>query len=87
MRMTHEMFVVMWLVHLLFLGVAGLCIMGNINVQDQELALQGECHGQENLVMKKLSLLSHLASLMDLNGSRYKKEKFDTWVLTFVDLY
>ena len=42
--------------------------MGNINVVDQGPHLQGEYHGQESSVMKKLSLFFHLASLMVLNG-------------------
>ena len=43
--------------------------MGNTSAQDQERAMQEEWHGQESSLMKKPSLLFHLASLMDLNGS------------------
>ena len=43
--------------------------MGNTSAQDQELALQGGYHGQGNLLMRKLSLFFHLASLMGPNGS------------------
>ena len=48
---------------------AGLCFMGNTNVQGQEQPLQGECHGLENSLIRKPSLLFHLATLMGLNGS------------------
>lgn len=58
----------MWLIW----KIAGQCIMGNTSAVDQGQILQEECHGPENLVMKKLSLLFHLASLMALNGSESK---------------
>lgn len=46
--------------------------MGNTNVVDQGQHLQGECHGQESSLMKKLSLFFHLPSLMVLNGLNCK---------------
>lgn len=45
--------------------------MDNTNAVDQGPDLQEEFHGQESLLMKKLSLLFHLALLMVLNGSNY----------------
>jgi len=43
--------------------------MDNTNAQDLEQVLQGEYHGQENSLMKKLDLFFHLTLLMGLNGS------------------
>lgn len=48
---------------------AGLCFMGNTNAQGQEQPLQEECHGLENSLIRKPSLLFHLPTLMGLNGS------------------
>lgn len=42
--------------------------MDNTNAKGQELASLEEYHGLGNSLMKKLSLLFLLASLMDLNG-------------------
>ena len=42
--------------------------MDNTSAQGQGQVFPGECHGQENLLMKKLNLLFLLASLMVLNG-------------------
>lgn len=72
---------------LVLIGVAGLCSMGNTNAQDQELALQEEFHGQENSLMRKLSLLFHLATLMGLNGLKNNNNnisRFFFYLLTFV---
>lgn len=44
--------------------------MGNTNAQGQEQPLQEECHGQESSLIRKPSLLFHLATLMGLNGSK-----------------
>lgn len=49
--------------------------MGNTSAQEQGQVLQGECHGQENSLMRKPSLLFHLASLMALNGSSYNQQQ------------
>jgi hypothetical protein len=43
--------------------------MDNTNAQDLEQTLQGEYHGQENSLMRKLNLFFHLLLLMGLNGS------------------
>lgn len=56
--------------------VAGLYFMGNTNAQDQELTSLGEFHGQDNSLMRKLSLLFLLVTLMDLNGSSYNYQYF-----------
>lgn len=56
------MFVAFWV-------AAGLCFMGNTSAQDKEQALRGGYHGPGNLLLRKPSLLFHLASLMGLNGS------------------
>jgi hypothetical protein len=43
--------------------------MDNTNAQGLEQTLQGEYHGQENSLMRKLNLFFHLLLLMGLNGS------------------
>jgi hypothetical protein len=70
------MFVAFWV-------AAGLCFMGNTSVQEQEQALQGGYHGPGNLLLRKPSLLSHLASLMGLNGSNYNNS-VSTFFFTLV---
>lgn len=47
----------------------GLYSMDSTNAQDQEQATRGEYHGQGSSLMRKLSLLFHLATLIALNGS------------------
>lgn len=44
--------------------------MGSTNAQDLEQALQGEYHGRESLLTRKLHLFFHLALLMEPNGSK-----------------
>jgi len=46
-----------------------LFFMDSTSAQDLVQILQGEFHGQENSLMRKLHLFCHLASLMGLNGS------------------
>jgi hypothetical protein len=44
--------------------------MVNTNAQGLEQASQGECHGRENSLTRKLSPLLHLPSSMVQNGSK-----------------
>jgi len=44
--------------------------MGSTNAQDLEQVLQGEYHGPESLLTRKLHLFFHLALLMEPNGSK-----------------
>ncbi|KAJ6856887.1 hypothetical protein NC651_038545 [Populus alba x Populus x berolinensis] len=50
--------------------LAGRCSMGNTNAQGLEQASQGECHGRENSLTRKLSPSLHSPSSMVLNGSK-----------------
>jgi len=57
--------------------------MDNTNAQDLEQVLQGEYHGQENSLMKKLDLFFHLTLLMGLNGSIFSLIIHDDCLLIF----
>ena len=56
----------------------GPCTMDNTNARDQDPNMRAECLGQESSLMRRLSLLFHLASLMALSGSNCRTSSIIT---------